>query len=51
MLSPVAKLTELTRGMHPAVKIGLMIAAAAAALYAVKAYQRSHGTQLDVGQE
>mgnify|MGYP001818123976 CR=1 FL=1 len=51
MFSPVAKLNELTRGMHPAVKIGLLIAAAAATLYAVRAYQRSSTAQLDAGPE
>ena len=51
MLSPVAKLTNLTSGMHPAVKIGLLVAAAALTWYAAKAYQRSRGVQLDTSSE
>ena len=42
MLSPLTKLTNLTAGMHPAVKIGLLIAAAAVTWYAVKTYQQSN---------
>jgi uncharacterized membrane protein YebE (DUF533 family) len=47
MISPVAKLTSLTNGMHPAVKIGLLVAAAALTWYAYKVYQRSNAPQPD----
>jgi hypothetical protein len=51
MLSPIAKLNNLTTGMHPAVKVGLLIAAAALTWYAVKAYQRSNARPLDSNPE
>lgn len=51
MLSPLARLTNLTSGMHPAVKIGLLIAAAGLTWYAVRAYRQSSSTRPDAGPE
>jgi uncharacterized membrane protein len=51
MLSPIARLTNLTNGMHPAVKVGLLIAAAGLAWYALRAYRQSSASRLDAGPE
>lgn len=51
MFSPVAKLTNLTHGMHPAIKVGLLIAAAAATWYLVRTYRQSNRSGLDAGPE
>jgi hypothetical protein len=49
MPTPLKELTKLTKGMHPAVTLGALIATAALAWYATKSYQRYKESKAEPG--
>jgi len=47
MPAPINNLAQMAKGMHPAVKVGALIATVALAWYVVKIYQSSKEMAVD----